>query len=390
MPLTEKINLLLVDDQPQNLLSLEALLDHPEYNLIKANSGREALRLVLKEEFALILLDVQMPDMDGFETARMIKAREKSKEVPIIFVTAISKETEYISLGYQTGGVDYIFKPYDPNILKAKVAAFVKMYKVSQDVKTQADQLLALNQALQEKIEEITRLNRDLEMTNKELETFSYSVSHDLRAPLRGLDGFATLLREEFADKLDENGRRYLLNIERAAERMNLLIEDLLKLSRITRMGLRQEEIDLSELAVTVSKEIQSNQPERAVEWVIQQGIKVTGDHHLLRIVLENLFGNAWKFTGKNPKALIEVGSIKTQEGKAAFFIRDNGAGFNMSQAGKLFTPFQRLHGLNEFEGTGIGLATVARIIRRHGGEVWAEGEEGKGATFYFTLQGGF
>ena len=389
MAFQEKINILLVDDRLENLLTLEALLARPEYKLVKACSGREALAALLKDEFALILLDVQMPGMDGFETARLIKAREKTKDVPIIFITAISKETEYVSLGYQTGAVDYIFKPYDPNILKAKVAAFMEMYKMSWAVKTQAEQLLALNRTLEEKIEEVTRLNRELELANKELESFSYSVSHDLKAPLRAIEGFACLLRVDFSDKLDETAQKYFLSIEQSAKRMSLLIEDLLSLSKITRIGLGREDVDLTVMAETVSKEIQSVNPERIVEWAIRPGMNVKGDPHLLRIVLENLLGNAWKFTGKNSKARIELGSTETPEGITAYFIRDNGVGFDMSQVGKLFSPFQRLHGLNEFEGTGIGLATVARIIRRHGGEAWAEGEKEKGATFYFTLTEG-
>jgi len=225
-----------------------------------------------------------------------------------------------------------------------------------------------------------------LESVNHELEAFSYSVSHDLRAPLRAVDGFSRILLDEYTDCLDEKGRDRLNRVRTAAQRMAMLIDDLLKLSRITRLELKREDINLSAIAGEVIDELRRQEPERNVQSVIQPDVTAWGDARLLRIVLDNLLGNAWKFTGKRPDARIEFGGRK-QDGDQIYFIRDNGAGFDMAYAEKLFGAFQRLHETSEFPGTGIGLATAQRIIHKHGGRIWAEGEVEKGAAFYFTLE---
>jgi light-regulated signal transduction histidine kinase (bacteriophytochrome) len=225
----------------------------------------------------------------------------------------------------------------------------------------------------------------ELASANQELEAFSYSVAHDLRAPLRRIDGFSQLLLEDYAGKLDAEGSKYLQQIRKSAQEMGRLIDDLLALSRVTRSELRRERVDLTTLARSILARLQKNEPGRKAKLVISAGLSANGDTHLLSVVLENLLGNAWKFTGKRPLARIEVGA-RQEEGQRVFFVRDNGAGFDMAYAHKLFGPFQRLHSAAEFEGTGIGLATVQRIVRRHGGRVWAEAEVGRGATFYFTL----
>lgn len=228
--------------------------------------------------------------------------------------------------------------------------------------------------------------NRRLESTNKELEAFSYSVSHDLRAPLRTIDGFSRILLEDYAEDLDEEARDYLGRVRAASAHMGRLIDDLLNLSRVTRGPLRRERVDLSVMAAEVVGELQRADPARNVEFVVEDGVTAWGDARLLLVALENLLGNAWKFTSKRPGARIEFGVEKRPGG--AYYVRDNGAGFDMGYADKLFGAFQRLHSAGEFEGTGIGLATVQRIVHRHGGRVWAEGEVGRGATFYFTLGG--
>jgi light-regulated signal transduction histidine kinase (bacteriophytochrome) len=225
-----------------------------------------------------------------------------------------------------------------------------------------------------------------LEKTNKELEAFSYSVSHDLRAPLRSIDGFSQALLEDCAEQLDGQGREYLQYIRESAQRMAQLIDDLLTLSRVSRAELHWTQVDMSMLARTVVERLQTSDKRRAVTCVIQDDVWATGDARLLQAALENLVGNAWKFTGKQSEAHIEWGALLDKR-PVVYFVRDNGAGFDMRYAGKLFGVFQRLHPVEEFEGTGIGLATVQRIVRRHGGRVWAEGEIGRGASFYFTLE---
>ncbi|MBM4308148.1 MAG: histidine kinase, partial [Deltaproteobacteria bacterium] len=233
--------------------------------------------------------------------------------------------------------------------------------------------------------EELKLRAKELEAINRELETFSYSVSHDLRAPLRSIDGFSQVLLEDYSDKLDEEGKRSLQRVRAGSQRMGQLIDDLLKLSRVTRGEMRQELVDLSSMAKAALTEFQKSEPEREVECFVAEGAVTHGDGRLLRVVLENLLGNAWKFTVKRSQGRIEFGTTQ-EDGQKIYFIRDNGAGFDMSFSDKLFGAFQRLHGTNEFPGTGIGLATVQRIIHRHGGRVWAEGVVDQGATFYFSL----
>jgi PAS domain S-box-containing protein len=230
------------------------------------------------------------------------------------------------------------------------------------------------------------RAEREILVANKELETFAYSVSHDLRAPLRGIDGFSRALEEEYGGKLEGDGHDYIKRIRAATRRMSQLIDDLLQLSRVTRGEIVREPVDLSAMAEKVMGELRDGEPARKVQVAIEPGLQCRGDPRLIAIVLDNLLDNAWKYTGKTAEARIEFGAAKLDEAAPAFYIRDNGAGFDMAYAKRLFLPFQRLHSAQEFEGTGIGLATVSRIIQRHGGRVWAEGEVGKGATITFTL----
>ncbi len=233
--------------------------------------------------------------------------------------------------------------------------------------------------------EELHAINAQLELTNQELETFSYSVSHDLRAPVRSIDGFSAILEQDYGDRLDDRGRDCLTRVRAAAHRMYTLIDALLLLSRVTREEMRRDVVDLSAVARSVATELHRMQPDRNVDFVIPPGIIAIGDGSLIRIMFENLLGNAWKFTSRQPTARIEF-SATSQDGVSVYSVRDNGAGFDMTYGDKLFGAFQRLHTNEEFPGTGIGLATVHRIVRRHGGTVRAEGEVDKGATFYFTL----
>nr|MDQ5828085.1 PAS domain S-box protein [Chloroflexota bacterium] len=244
------------------------------------------------------------------------------------------------------------------------------------------EEIRLLNQQLERRV--IQRTN-ELQAAIGELESFSYSVSHDLRAPLRAIDGFSQILLEDYADELDEEGKSYLGRIRNASQRLGWLIDGLLDLSRMTRGEMRRERVDLSALAKAVAEDLRHDQPERQAEFVISEDLLVSGDPVLLRAVMENLLGNAWKFTKTRSRARIEFG-VSEADGTPAYFVRDNGIGFDMAYAGKLFGAFQRLHSSSEFEGTGIGLATVQRIIHRHGGRVWTKGEVGVGATFFFTL----
>jgi PAS domain S-box-containing protein len=255
--------------------------------------------------------------------------------------------------------------------------------KVTRDIterKRAGDEVRALNEAAR-------RHASQLEIVNQELEAFSYSVSHDLRAPLRSIDGFSSALMEDYADKLDDQANSHLKRIRAATQSMAQLIDDLIKLAFVTRSVMSMTAVDLSAMANLVLDELREAEPSRQVECVVQEQVVGYGDSRLLRSVLENLLGNAWKFTSKRPQAKIEFGAAR-QAGEMVYFVRDNGAGFDMAYAAKLFGAFQRLHTVAEFPGTGVGLATVQRIVHRHGGRVTAFGAEGNGATFSFTLAG--
>jgi signal transduction histidine kinase/HAMP domain-containing protein len=254
-----------------------------------------------------------------------------------------------------------------------------RVYERTQELRT-------AHAALQHTNAELVKLTAELKAANQELQAFSYSVSHDLRAPLRSIDGFSQALMDDAAEHLDAQSRDYLRRIRGATERMGQLIDALLDLSRVTRAPLRREHLDLSAMARAIMVDLQRQEPTRQVAFIIAEGLRAVGDPRLLQVVLENLLGNAWKYSAKQPQACIEVGSLAQSDSTLAFFVRDNGVGFDMRYADKLFGAFQRLHRMSEFVGNGVGLATVQRIIHRHGGRVWAEAEVGRGATFYFTL----
>ncbi|HVY40689.1 MAG TPA: response regulator [Polyangia bacterium] len=354
---------LLVDDAEPNLIALEAILGHMPCELMRAQSGNEALRLLLHHEFAVVLLDVQMPDMDGYEVAQHARANPDTRQVPIIFVTATHETKESVLRGYDAGAFDLLFKPIDPYVLRSKVQIFLELYLSRRQLRAEIE---ARQQALEE------------------VQAFNYSVSHDLRAPLRPLDGFSSALLEDYGDKLDDQARQYLVRIQAAARRMGQLIDDMLELSRVSRVELRRTPFDLSALVRMLFEEIAAEHPGAKPEVACAPGLTASGDPRLLRVALENLLRNAWKFTAPQPAPRIEVGH-RVDGHEDVYFVKDNGVGFNPAHAAKLFRPFQRLHDA-EFPGTGIGLAIVARIIRRHGGRIWAESRVGGGATFFFTL----
>jgi signal transduction histidine kinase len=265
----------------------------------------------------------------------------------------------------------------------AAEAAFKASVNILSDLSDAEAEVRTLNAELEVRVALRTA---ELERANRNLEAFTYSVSHDLRTPLRALSGFSEALVEDYGDRLDETGRGYAGSIKAASERMAALIDDLLLLSRVSRAGMKREPVDLSAEAAAVAGELESRDPGRAVRFIIQGGIRVIADRSLIRAVLQNLLENAWKFTAHRDGAVIEFARMAGQDGMVCCYVRDNGAGFDPAYAGKLFQPFERLHDAAEFPGTGIGLASVARIIERHGGRTWADGAVGHGATFYFTL----
>jgi len=307
----------------------------------------------------------------------------------LVVARSISKPLDELTKGAEiigTGDLEHKVEVKSKDELGQLAAAFNKMTASLKKITASRDEL-DREVTMRKRVEkEIVKANVELAAVNKELEAFAYSVSHDLRAPLRSIDGFSQALLEDYPDKLDEQGKGYLQRVRSATQRMGVLIDDLLSLSRVTRSEMRYETVELSALAQSITEDLQETQPERQVDFVIAPGLTTSGDSLLLQQLMENLLGNAWKFTGHRPQARIEFGATQV-DGKETFFVRDDGVGFDMTYADKLFGVFQRLHSQDDFPGTGVGLATVQRIAHRHGGQVWAEGKVEEGATFYFTLE---
>ena len=382
--------ILTVDDSLTYLHEVAVQLRQEGYDVIPARSGEEALELLSVQSVDCILLDLVMPGLSGQETCRRIKGSAAWRDIPLIMHTALEEQGAMIE-GINAGADDYIAKSSDLEVLCARVRAQLRRKQFEDENRNIREQLLqkevevvAANSA-RELAEVRATFVDELKSKNIELEAFSYSVSHDLRAPLRSIDGFSKLLLDDYADKLDARGQDFLHLVRESAQRMGELIDDLLLLSRVGRADLSRDQIDLSDIARSVSEELNKRDPDRHVKWSIEDQLLVEADRGLMRVAFDNLLGNSWKFTAKVSAPRIEVGKDQ-QQGAAVFFVRDNGAGFNMEYAEKLFSPFQRLHTESEFAGTGIGLATVHRIVDRHGGRIWAESATDHGATFYFTI----
>jgi two-component system NtrC family sensor kinase len=382
--------ILAVDDSMTYLQELASALREEGYDVVLARSGEEAIDMLAVQNVDCILLDLMMPGMGGQEACRRIKASATLRNTPLIMLTAVEDRQALIE-GLSTGADDYIAKSNEFDVLRARIQAQIRRKQFEDENRRIRDQLLRSEleaseaRAARELAEAKAALVEELEYKNKELEAFSYSVSHDLRAPLRSIDGFSQALIEDYGDRLDGTARSYLDRIRAAAQRMALLIDDMLMLSRISRAQVNRERVDLSALAQTVAEELKHQNPERSVAVKIQSDLAGHADRGLMRVLLDNLLGNAWKFTAQTSNAQIEL-SAQTQGPDTVFFVKDNGAGFDMAHASMLFQPFQRLHDAADFPGTGIGLATVQRVVDHHGGRIWAEGTVGRGATVFFTI----
>jgi signal transduction histidine kinase len=355
------IVLVVEDHQELNRFMCDALAS--EYDAVPAFDGRDGYARAVSLHPDLVITDLMMPGTGGETLIKQIRDDPSLDRVPVIVATAVADEAERVRL-LREGAQDFLVKPFAVEELRARVRNLVAL-KRGQD--------------------ELIDAKRATEAVNKELETFSYAVSHDLRAPLRAIGGFAEALLQDHAAQLDADARSYLALIGKGVEKMRELIEGLLQLSRVDRAQLTLERIDMTRLAREALSDLQWMHPERRVEVRVEEGLAADGDTRLIRQVIQNLLENAWKYTRDTVSARIEIGAAGVGP-QRAFFVRDNGAGFDMKHVGGLFKPFTRLHREDEFPGIGIGLATVQRIVARHGGRIWAQALPGRGATFWFTL----
>lgn len=364
-PATEmRPNILIVDDRKENLLATEKVLRPLDAAIFKAISGNEALSLILRHQFAVVLLDVQMPEMDGFETAMLMQEHESMHGVPIIFVTAISKEDRYATQAAEIGAVDYVFKPINAEILKSKVKVYLDIY-------VQREQIL--------------KLNRGLRQSNEELERFAYICSHDMQEPVRMMNSYASMLDEQYGEVLDENGRRYLRFMNNNAQHMRKMILDILAFSRVGREEVKLEKVDSNQIAREILAEFEADITQKAAKIAYDALPEFVASPTLVRVLFQNLIGNALKFQNGATPPEISIGA-QAREGFWRFSVKDNGIGISPDSHEKVFTIFQRLHRREEYPGTGIGLSTCKKFIELCGGAIWFESTLGKGTEFFFTL----
>lgn len=365
----KKPRILIVDHKRENQETLETLLKKPDAEIIKANSADEALKKITHHDFALALINTELPEMDGYSLAERLRKKEKTARLPVIFISA-SGDNLAVFNGYEKGAFSVITIPFQPEQLINKVNFFIE--KQQQEI------------ALYNLTRDLEKKNREIESISKELESFSYSVSHDLRAPLRALSGYSKILEEDYAGMFDGEAKRLLENIHYNGQKMTQLIDNLLEFSRLGRKEVQVSNLNMEELVEGVMHEINQSSRHRA-SVSINSLHEAGGDYSLLCQVWKNLISNAIKYSSKKERPEVIIGSGRS-ENEITYFIKDNGAGFDMRYAHKLFGVFQRLHHPDEFDGTGIGLAIIQRVIAKHGGRVWAEARVNEGATFYFTL----
>ena len=371
------LTLLYVEDEQVTRDAVSSLVARrfPELVIRSAENGAQGLQCFREEGADLVISDIKMPVMHGIEMARQIRALQGG--TPVI-LTSAHGDMDYFIESIEIGISRYVMKPIDVEKLFSAIEETVARLRLERDIKAQQDAIVLLNRHLAAHAAE-------LEIANQDLEAFSYTVSHDLRTPLTNINGYCQVILEIFGAGLDPQCKEFVEVIYSETVAMNELIKTLLDFSRLTRKELVRRSTNLSELALAAASSLMMREPQRAVSFQIAPELSADCDPDLLRVVLDNLLGNAFKYTGRKEQADIEFG-VREAAGERVFFVRDNGAGFDMAQAGKLFSPFQRLHSDREFNGFGIGLATVQRVIQRHGGRVWAEGVIGEGASFYFTL----
>ncbi len=403
--------ILIVDDREDNLLSIETILEPDGYRLVKAASGREALRILLNEhDFAMIMMDVKMPNLNGFETASLIYEREKLKHIPIIFITANNYGDENMYKGYQAGAVDYIYKPINPQVLRAKVSVLIELYKKNVQLLAQERKLVSINRNLELEIQErmaseekVKQLNRQLleniaslESANKDLDRFAFMASHDLQEPLRKIRTFSDRLYVKYKDTLDEDGKANIFRIQRAAERMQNLITDILTFSKISSEKVEFAQNDLNKIVSEVVSDLDEVIRDRQATVVVSPLPVLEVNAGLMKPLFQNLIANALKYSKKEipPDIRIKadvaakspVWTGKYTKNYCRIFIEDNGIGFDQRYAEEIFGMFKRLHRNSEFEGTGIGLALCKKIVEQHNGFISARSKVGEGSTFIISL----
>ncbi len=405
--------ILLVDDIQQNLFSLRSLLKMHAYETDISFSGEDALKKILKNEYELIILDVQMPGMDGFEVAEAITSLNKTKDIPIIFLSAVNIDKRFITKGYHSGGVDYITKPFDPDMLLLKVKTFCRLYQqtktlkemqaelqkeieISKKAKAAVDEMnIRLEEKVRERTSELLQMNRELQNSNTELAQYAYIASHDLQEPLRKISTFTNMIQEKFLLNIPD-AEEYIERIKSSSDRMRLLINDLLKYSNVSAESYFSA-VDLNKILTEVLSDLELVINEKKAVIEIQPLAIIDAIPSQMRQVFQNLLSNAIKFSKSGTAPVINVwgeftnelsiSATATEKGNYyRIYIKDNGIGFDEKYLAKIFTIFQRLHGRTEYEGTGIGLAVVKKIIDKHLGEISAKSKDGEGTTFILIL----
>ena len=402
----------MVDDRPDNLLSMETILEKDGYELVKADSGRQALKILLTEfDFALILMDVKMPNLNGFETAELIYQREKLKHIPIVFITANNLGEEHMFKGYSTGAVDYIYKPVNPELLRAKVSVYIDLYTKNRQLIAQEQKLMIINRNLENEIkerkiseEQVNELNRKLvenidrlEAANKDLDRFAFMSSHDLQEPLRKIRTFTDLLYSKYKDVFNDDAVRYINRIQNAAERMQTLVKDILEFSKLSNDKDRFVDTDLNILVEEVLSDMETMIHEKKAKVNIRSLPSLEVNPGLMRPLFFNLIGNALKYSQREIDPVVEIygepdandddlNAVVKKKRYCRIYVKDNGIGFDQKYAEKIFEMFVRLHGKSEYEGTGIGLALCKQIVEKHQGFISALSSEKQGSTFIISL----